>query len=227
MAERPSALWETTRADGIENLKSSRCFPKKPRRRKKGHHALLICHFDLKPFKDWSNAGIKDFFTVIISGFVGLKSRVWVFHCCFLNFFFYYYYFFYFFQVWNFLAMKKTELKPVSEGDAPEATVDLLQTEQVKDRPATPVWAGLIGSSGGWTLRDLQCDDCGFLFPSQRFQPCSLIGQDRWRERISSLQHNKSMKNKSSFWHFCCISFHYQFFIASQFETSLVHFVAF
>lgn len=54
-------------------------FLRNPEGKKKetGPHALLMCRFDLEPCKDWSNAGIIDFFPVIISAFVGLKTRVW------------------------------------------------------------------------------------------------------------------------------------------------------
>lgn len=110
-------------------------------------------------------------------------------NCCFLHFFF----------RGKIVVKKKTELKPVPKGDAPEATVDLLQTEL--GRPAASYWAGSIGSSGGWPLRDLRCDGCGFLFPSQRLQLEALLCwseaiRARQRAWIASLQHNKSIKRK-------------------------------
>lgn len=135
---------------------------------------------------------------------VVLKRWASVFQCCF---------FFYFFQAWNFLAKKITEQvdKPATEGDAPEATVELPQTELGKERPA-PVWAGSIGSSGGWTFRDLSMWRLWIPVSIPAFSSV-LPG---WAGSLSSLQHNKSIQKKSSFWHFCPISFHYHHYLSPR-----------
>lgn len=122
MAQRPDALWETTRADGTENLKSSRCFPKKPRRRRNGPSCFINLSFWFKSLKTEVMLELK---ISSPSSYLDLWARnPESDSCCFLSLTLY------FFQVWNFLAKKKTELKLVIEGDALEATGDLLQTDQ-------------------------------------------------------------------------------------------------
>lgn len=116
-----------------ETQKEKKKKTKKKGKKSPGPHALLICPYDLKPFKDWSHSGIREFFSVIRSGFVGLKSWVGFFlNSGFLLLLL----LFFFLQAWHFLWDENAERL-------------LLEV-----KPRSWSRAGSIGSSGGRTLGD-------------------------------------------------------------------------